>query len=120
MHVAAALDKPAVVIAGGREPVQWNAYPKQHYLHTVGTLPCSSIQGTVGGACWRSRVVPFNDGTDLDRDTCERPVSTITTPTPECMTLIHSAEVAELVLRCDRQYDPPVPNRSASAVSVSR
>ena len=95
MHVAAALEKPAIVIAGGREPVQWNAYPKQHYLHTVGTLSCSTPQGHVGGACWRSRTVPLGDNAFLDKDTCERPVG----GTPECMTMIHPEEVAEVVLR---------------------
>ncbi len=98
MHVAAALEKPAVVVAGGREPVQWNAYPRQHYLHTVGTLPCSTPQGIAGGACWRSRTVPLGDGTALDRDTCERPVGA----TPECMTLIDPADVARLILRYNR------------------
>lgn len=101
MHVAAALDKPAIVIAGGREPVQWNSYPKQHYLHTVGSLPCRSTQGAPGTACWRSRVFPLNDGTTLDRDTCERPLGGV----PECMTMISPVEVAELVLRYNRQYE---------------
>ena len=100
MHVAAALEKPAVVVAGGREPTTWNAYPKQQYLHTVGALPCRSTQGTVGGACWRSRVVPLGDATALDRDTCERPVDGV----PECMGMVKPAEVAELILRYDRQY----------------
>ncbi len=66
MHVAAALEKPAVVIAGGREPVAWNAYPKQHYVHTVGSLPCTDVQGTAG-ACWRSRTVPLGDSEALDQ-----------------------------------------------------
>ncbi len=101
MHVAAALEKPAVVIAGGREPVQWNSYPKQHYLHTVGALPCSDIKGNVGGACWRSRVVPIGDGTNLDKDTCERPVGGL----PECMTMIRPTEVTELILRYNKQYE---------------
>ena len=101
MHIAAALEKPAIVIAGGREPTQWNAYPKQHYLHTVGTLPCSTPQGHVGGACWRSRTVPLGDNATLDKDTCERPIG----GTPECMTMIRPAEVAELVLRYDRQHN---------------
>ena len=100
MHVAAALEKPAVVIAGGREPVAWNAYPKQQYLHTVGALPCSDVQGRVGGACWRYRTVPLGDGTMLDRDTCLRPVG----GTPECMRMISPREVADLILRYDRQY----------------
>lgn len=96
MHVAAALEKPAVVIAGGREPVQWNAYPRQQYLHTVGALPCSTPQGRVGGACWRSRLVPLGDGEDfLDKDTCQRPVGDL----PQCMTMIEPRVVVELVMK---------------------
>lgn len=100
MHVAAALEKPCIVVAGGREPVAWNAYPKQHYLHTVGALPCSDPTGKVGGACWRSRVVPLGDGTILDRHTCEYPVDGVA----GCMKMIKPNEVAELILRYDRQY----------------
>ncbi len=100
MHVAAALSKPSVIIAGGREPVSWNAYPKQNYLHTVGVLGCSSSQGDVGGACWRSRVVPLGDGTELDKDTCQRPVGT----TPECMAMISPAMVIETILRYNCVY----------------
>ena len=77
MHVAAALDRPAVVIAGGREPVQWNAYPKQQYVHTVGMLPCVSTQGEVGAACWRSRVRAVGDGNPLDAELCQRPVGDV-------------------------------------------
>lgn len=101
MHVAAALEKPCVVIAGGREPVQWNAYPKQHYLHTVGMLPCSSPQGDVGGACWRSRTVALGDSAILDEHLCQRPVS----GTPECMTLIEPKQVADLILKINKQYE---------------
>ena len=101
MHVAAALEKPAIVIAGGREPVQWNSYPKQHYLHTVGVLPCSTAQGEVGGACWRSRVLPMADGCDiLNEHTCQHPVGNV----PECMTLIKPSMVADLVLMYNKQY----------------
>jgi hypothetical protein len=106
MHVAAALEKPAVVVAGGREPVQWNAYPRQQYLHTVGALPCRDLQGRVGGACWRSRVIPLGDGTAFDRDICERPIhGPLGQFVPQCMTLIQPAEVADYVLRCDRGYN---------------
>lgn len=109
MHVAAALEKPAVVIAGGREPVAWNAYPRQHYLHTVGALPCLSLQGEGGGGCWRSRVVSLGDGSPLDEGLCQRPVNG--TPTrlslvtlPECMTLVKPVMVADLILRYNRTY----------------
>ena len=107
MHVAAALEKPCVVIAGGREPVQWNAYPKQHYLHTVGMLPCTSPQGDGGTeACWRSRVVPLNDGTTLDEHPCLYPVETTYARVPlfvrpECMTLIKPNTVVELLRTID-------------------
>lgn len=93
MHVAAALEKPAVVIAGGREPVSWNAYPKQHYIHTIGTLPCSDPLGYIGGACWRSRTVPLGDSEVYDMHPCERPINN----TPECMTLITPRVVADIV-----------------------
>jgi hypothetical protein len=48
MHLAAAVpvpsrggmpkNRPCVVIAGGREPAQWEAYPHHQYLHTIGAL----------------------------------------------------------------------------------
>ncbi len=104
MHVAAALEKPAIVIAGGREPVTWNCYPKQQYLHTVGALPCTIHQGEVGG-CWRSRVVPLGDGSLYDRDTCERPVGLGSYVTPECMALISPADVAAQIIRYNNQYE---------------
>lgn len=108
MHVAAALEKPAVVVAGGREPLQWNSYGKQHYLHTVGSLPCSTPQGYVGGACWRSRTVPLGDNAFLDKDTCLYPVGT----TPKCMTMISPEYVAETILRV-RDHDGTVPEEPA-------
>jgi ADP-heptose:LPS heptosyltransferase len=101
MHVAAALGKPAIVIAGGREPVAWNAYPKQQYMHTVGALPCTDVHGKTGGACWRYRTAPLGDGTVMDEDTCQRPIG----DTPECMTMVTPAEVAWLVTRYNNQHE---------------
>lgn len=63
MHVAAALKKPCVVLAGGREPVTWNQYPNQQYLHTIGALDCCKA-----GGCWRSRVVALGDGDPKDQE----------------------------------------------------
>lgn len=101
MHVAAALNKPAVVVAGGREPVQWNSYSRQQYVHTVGMLQCTSAQGHVGEACWRSRVLPRGDGSTLDGDLCERPVGGL----PQCMRMIKPEHVANLVRQYDEQYN---------------
>lgn len=100
MHVAAAVRKPAVVIAGGREPVAWNAYPRQQYVHTNGALQCKDIHGRVGEACWRTRTVPLRDGDPHDKDICEHPQNGV----PKCMTMISPRMVAELVLVYDRQY----------------
>ncbi len=103
MHVAAALEVPGVIVAGGREPVAWNAYPKQQYVHAVGALPCTDARGRAG-ACWRSRVLPQGDHPELDRDPCLRPVNGVPTrlhpvTVPECMSLIRPAEVAALIMR---------------------
>ncbi len=90
-HVAAAFNKPAVVIMGGREPVQWNAYPKQHLLHTIGMLPCCE-----NGGCWKSRTVKLNDGSHEDNSLCEKPTAN---GLPLCMTMISPKEVSEKILQ---------------------
>ena len=51
MHVAAAFDKPCVVIAGGREPVTFEHYPFHRFLHTIGCVPCAKLQ-----ACWKNSI----------------------------------------------------------------
>jgi hypothetical protein len=69
MHLAAAVpvrkgmpkNRPCVVVAGGREPAQWEAYPHHQYLHRNGTLPCCDH-----GGCWKSRVVPLGDNDPKD------------------------------------------------------
>ena len=68
MHLAAATPlrhgqkaRPAIVVAGGREPPHWEAYPTHQFLHTVGLLPCCSH-----GGCWKSRTLPLGDGDAKD------------------------------------------------------
>ena len=69
MHLAAAVPRPAgqggerpcVVVAGGREPVGWEAYPGHHFLHTIGELPCCAT-----GGCWRARTAPLGDDDPKD------------------------------------------------------
>lgn len=69
MHLAAAVpvrkgmpkNRPCVVVAGGREPAQWEAYPHHQYLHRNGTLHCCDL-----GGCWKSRVVPLGDNDPKD------------------------------------------------------
>lgn len=89
MHLAAALEKPYIAIGGGREPVQWNAYPKQHLLHSIGSLPCCER-----GACWRSKVIP-----QAGESTCERPIYGLKKPVAECMARIRPSEVVSILER---------------------
>lgn len=73
-HLAAAVPRPkhaqgfarpAIVLAGGREPQAWNTYRGQHYLHTIGRLDCCK-----DGGCGRSRVVPLGDAASHDTSLC--------------------------------------------------
>jgi ADP-heptose:LPS heptosyltransferase len=113
MHLAAAIDVPegspknraCVVVAGGREPSQWEAYPHHQYIHTNGALPCCDH-----GGCWKSRTVPLGDGDikDLPENLCVAPVTkTYTSPgskhtkqsyfLPHCMDMITAEEVIRRV-----------------------
>lgn len=93
-HIMAALQKPYVCLMGGREPVQWNSYPTQQLLHTVGLLPCCK-----DGGCWKSRVAALGDGSEQDKSLCEQPFPG-EEPVPRCMELIRPSYVAETILRC--------------------
>lgn len=94
MHLAAAVEtkanrpsnRPCVVIAGGREPTQWAAYPHHQFIHTIGALPCCAT-----GGCWKDRAVRLRDGDKRDRleNLCIAPQNDL----PLCMSLIKSAEV---------------------------
>lgn len=103
MHLAAAVEtkpgklqnRPAVVIAGGREPSQWEAYPHHQYLHTNGALPCCD-----NGGCWRSRVVPLGDGDLKDEDLCLLPVEIASERfLPKCLELIRPEDVIQAAER---------------------
>jgi ADP-heptose:LPS heptosyltransferase len=95
MHLAAAVEsknrnasvRPAVVIAGGREPAHWEAYPGHRFLDTIGLLPCCKK-----GGCWRDRVLPLRDG-DLRDKPDNLCVSTIN-GLPRCLDMISPADVA--------------------------
>ncbi len=93
MHVAAALQKPAVIVAGGREPRQWNQYPQQVLLSTVGQLACCRTD-----ACWKSRTVALGDGEPSDSSLCEQPLP-MEPSSPRCMAMIGPETVAAEILR---------------------
>lgn len=103
MHLAAAgetkqgrpANRPCVVIAGGREPPQWEAYPYHQYLHTNGCLPCCD-----NGGCWKSRVVSIGDGDEKDKsqNLCIEPVRTAPNiAIPKCIDMIAAADIIRAV-----------------------
>jgi ADP-heptose:LPS heptosyltransferase len=107
MHLAAAVpmktfdmngkrlppNRPCVVLAGGREPYHWEAYPHHQYIHTIGALPCCSH-----GGCWKSRCQPVNDGDDKDKELCTFPVKVSDTlQVGKCQTMITPKMVSERI-----------------------
>lgn len=107
MHLAAAVpvkmydnkgrrmpsERACVVLAGGREPYHWEAYPHHQFIHTVGALPCSS-----GGACWKSRCQPVGDNDEKDKNLCPHPVQvTEKLKIPKCQMLITPKMVTDRI-----------------------
>lgn len=98
MHLAAAVEtrpgrpkhRPCIVIAGGREPPHWEAYPHHQYISTVGTLSCC-----VEGGCWKSRCQLVGDGDEKDRQNlCEQPVEVAPDlQIPRCLDMITPEDV---------------------------
>lgn len=77
MHVAAAFDKPCVVLAGAREPATFERYANHRYIDMVGCLPCAARQ-----ACWHNSI-----------GACENRVKDIA----RCMDMIRVDHVVESV-----------------------
>lgn len=114
MHLAAAFERPCVVVAGGREEPWWEEYSgnwpgtfgpgaapvavPHRFLHTVGMLPCCETKG-----CWRNRTVPIEaadvGNPDRVRKLCALPVREPgEQPVPRCLEMIRPETVAEAVL----------------------
>lgn len=98
MHLAAAVEvrsgmpknRPCVVIAGGREPPHWEAYPHHQFLHRAGALRCCD-----DGGCWKSRVRPLGDRAPGDRadQLCVDVVGNL----PHCMDLIRADDAIRAI-----------------------
>lgn len=93
--------RASIVIAGGREPAHWEQGPNQHFLHTHGMLPCCDH-----GGCWKSRVVPLNDGDNKNKNTCVAPIKMDDGQwIAECMALIEVDDVARIIKRYMEHLD---------------
>lgn len=94
MHLAAAIEtkpplhgaRPCVVIAGGREPAHWEAYPNHQFIHNNGSMPCSSR-----GGCWKNRHKALGDGDR--RDSLASRCLNVSNDLPRCMDLITAEDV---------------------------
>ncbi|NNE93487.1 MAG: ADP-heptose--LPS heptosyltransferase [Verrucomicrobiales bacterium] len=94
MHLAAAVEmrpgramnRPCVVVAGGREPPHWEAYPHHQFLHTVGALRCCD-----NGGCWKGRTKPLGDGDEKDKP--ENLCVDVVGELPRCMDMIRPEDV---------------------------
>lgn len=107
MHMAAAFDKPCVVIAGGLEEPWWEAYVNNYkafgdkaapvatphkYLHTLGLLDCCTSKG-----CWKMHIAP--DAKTGTKYLCKKTmISGTGQVVPVCMDMITVDHVAEAVM----------------------
>lgn len=116
MHLGAAVEvkaampknRPCVVVAGGREPPHWEAYPHHQFIHTVGALPCCD-----NGGCWKARTVPLGDGDEKDH--AENLCVNVVGHLPRCMDLITADEV---VRRIELYYDGGTLHRKKAESTV--
>ncbi len=91
MHISGALKKPAVVVAGAREPVSFTRYAGHQYISNDGCLPCG-IQ-----ACWHCDITTCTNLVDYEG----KSVSLSKTPNqeekdsvmPKCVEIIPSEEI---------------------------
>lgn len=113
MHMAAALQRPCVCVAGSREAWWWEAYVHgnrglpgsdslrvpHRYLHTNGLIDCMGYWG-----CGKHKVRSLAHRTDCSqkerRDTalCARPVTVTGQDQAACMALITPEHVVDAVL----------------------
>lgn len=122
MHMAAALEKPCVVIAGGREAWWWEAYVRENrglihpdlvrvphrFLHTIGQLPCCAYYG-----CWKNKVVDLHG----DKLLCVMPVVRPGQAVAKCMDMITPTHVVDAVMSYYTDSTLP-PIREAKAIQL--
>lgn len=117
MHIAGALEKPCVVIMGGREEPSYERYSGQFgpkakpvamphtILDTINRLPCCQGRG-----CWLRRVVPLRLPANADekkkklneeynKSLCKFPdLSLPSEPVGQCMAMISPDDIVEATM----------------------
>jgi len=104
MHLAAALGRPCVVLAGAREAWHWEAYDRRNpglpnpdqlrvdhrYLHANGLMPCHNSEF---GGCWVNKVL-FAPG----QRCCQLPEEVNGQWVARCLLMVRPEEVIASVL----------------------
>ena len=92
MHLSGALWKPAVVVAGAREPVSFTRYPGHAYLSNDGMLPCAVE------ACWHCDIKACTNLVDANGQAVtllkEHPPYSTNGVMPKCAELIEPDDVS--------------------------
>ena len=96
------MSRPTVVIAGGREPAQWEEYPHHRYMNRCGSLKCCD-----NGGCWKSRVLPLDDGdNEKDKSICLFPTETGSGQIiPKCLDMISADDVIRAIEIYEQGYE---------------
>lgn len=84
MHLSGALYKPAIVIAGAREPVSFTRYQGHQYITTEGCLPCAATS-----ACWHCNI---DSCSNLVIDETKTHISD--RKVPKCVDIIHPDDIS--------------------------
>lgn len=85
--------RPAVIVAGGREPSQWLAYEGQQLIHTNGMLPCC-----VSGGCGKTRCEKPHPLDPYPEQLCSMPVQVDRdTIIPSCLDMITTDMVMDRI-----------------------
>lgn len=124
MHMAAALQKPCIVTAAGREEWWWEAYTKENpgfgytakgkpqishrYLHTITQMDFCKTRG-----CWKSKVHAGEfkkESANARKKACVQPIHLPTGQIiPECMRRIETRHIVEGVLSYYMDGTIPMP-----------
>ncbi len=88
------LERPCVIISGGREPSRWQSYCNHQFIHTNGCLPCCDR-----GGCWASRTKPIGDGDEKDtKNLCGNvTIDDFGEEVPYCMHMISVEDVVRRI-----------------------
>ena len=81
MHLAAAFNLPAMILAGAREPMWFTHYLGQQYIQTNGCLPCAEVT-----ACWKCKVEGCVDHQKSKKMEGQANI-------PPCVDIIHPQEI---------------------------